>query len=80
MPSLLAYEQLDPAHPVQLGIDRVVSVPDASPGPNGTYSHHVDAATIQSYLDFCRKSGLHLFLDLVFGQAPIMEEVNFFSK
>src|SRR5205085_2484147 len=38
-----AYEQLDPAHPVQLGIDLVVSVPDAYAGPQGNYSHHVDA-------------------------------------
>ncbi len=73
-----AYGQLDPAHPVQLGIDLVVSVPDAYPGPQGTYSHHVDAGTIQTYIDFCSKNNLILFLDLDFGQAPIMSEVNFF--
>jgi hypothetical protein len=73
-----AYGLLDPEHSVQLGIDLVVSVPDAYPGPQGTYSHHVDAATIQSYIDFCRKNDLLLFLDLDFGQAPIMSEVNFF--
>ena len=72
------YEQLDPAHPVQLGIDLVVSVPDGFPGPQGTYSHHVDAGTIQTYIDFCNKNNLLLFLDLNFGQAPIMKEVNFF--
>lgn len=73
-----AYQQLDPAHPVQLGIDLVVSVPDAFPGPQGTYSHHVDPGTIQTYIDFCRKNDLLLFLDLNFGQAPIMREVKFF--
>jgi hypothetical protein len=73
-----AYEQLDPGHPVQLGIDLVVSVPDAFPGPQGNYSHHVDAGTIQTYIDFCRKNNLLLFLDLDFGQSPIMDEVNFF--
>jgi hypothetical protein len=72
------YEQLDPAHPVQLGIDLVVSVPDSFPGPQGTYSHHVDAGTIQSYIDFCSKNDLLLFLDLNFGQTPIMNEVDFF--
>src|SRR5205823_10333973 len=72
------YEQLDKAHPVQLGIDLVVSVPDSFPGPQGTYSHHVDAGTIQSYIDFCSKNKLLLFLDLNFGQAPIMKEVTFF--
>lgn len=73
-----AYEQLDPAHPVQLGIDLVVSVPDAYPGPQRTYSHHVDAGTIQTYIDFCRQNHLLLFLDLNFGLSPIMKEVNFF--
>ena len=72
------YEQLDPAHPVQLGIDLVVSVPDSYPGPQGTYSHHVDAGTMQSYIDFCSKNNILLFLDLNFGQAPIMKEVTFF--
>jgi hypothetical protein len=56
-----AYEQLDLEHPVQLGIDLVVSVPDAYPGPQRSYSHHVDAATIQSYIDFCRKNNLFGF-------------------
>jgi hypothetical protein len=73
-----AYEQLDPEHPVQLGIDLVVSVPDAFPGPQNSYSHHVDAETIQSYIDFCSKNDLLLFLDLDFGQSPIMDEVTFF--
>lgn len=73
-----AYQQLDPDHPVQPGIDLVVSVPDGFPGPNGTYSHHVDADTIQQYIDFCQQNNLLLFLDLNFGQAPIMDEVNSF--
>src|SRR5258706_142649 len=72
------YEQLDPRHPVQLGIDLVVSVPDAFPGPQNSYSHHVDAGTIQSYIDFCSKNDLLLFLDLNFGLSPIMDEVHFF--
>ena len=72
------YQKLDPAHPVQLGIDLVVSVPDGFPGPTGYYSHHVDAGTIQSYVDYCQAHGLLLFLDLNFGQAPVMPEVNFF--
>ncbi len=73
-----AYQTLDPAHPVQSGIDLVVSVPDNFPGPNGYYSHHVDADTIQSYIDFCQSHKLLLFLDLNIGRAPVMDEVNFF--
>lgn len=73
-----AYQQIDPKHPVQLGIDLVASVPDGIPGPEGFYSHHLDPDTIQSYIDFCQQNGLILFLDLNFGLAPIMDEVNFF--
>lgn len=73
-----AYQQLDPAHPIQAGIDLVVSVPDSFPGPNGYYSHHVDPDTIQAYADFCQSHHLLLFLDLNIGLAPVMEEVNYF--
>jgi hypothetical protein len=73
-----AYQQVDPAHPVQLGIDLVVSIPDASPGPHSYYSHKLDPATIQSYIDFCQRNNLILFLDLDFGLAPVMQEVDFF--
>jgi hypothetical protein len=73
-----AYEQLDPKHPVLLGIDLVVSVPDNFPGDQGTYSHHVDDSTIQSYLTFCKQNQLLLFLDLNIGQARVQDEVNFF--
>ena len=61
------YLKLDPTHPVALGIDLVVSVPDRFKGKSGTYSHHVDAATIQQYVDFCEKNDLLLFLDLNIG-------------
>ncbi|GHO46820.1 hypothetical protein [Ktedonospora formicarum] len=72
------YERLDPAHPVQLGIDLVVSVPDSYPGPDNTYSHHVDIETMKAYLAFCARYNLLLFLDLNIGQAPVMQEVNSF--
>lgn len=73
-----AYERIDPAHPVLPGIDLVVSIPDGSPGPAGTYSHHLDTQTIQTYIAFCQRHGLLLFFDLDFGWAPIQREVNFF--
>lgn len=72
------YQRLDPAHPVQLGIDLVASIPDGFPGPERTYSHHLDADTIQSYIHFCQQNGLILFLDLDFGLAPVKNEVDFF--
>jgi hypothetical protein len=72
------YETIDPSHPVQLAIDLVVSVPDSFPGPDKTYSHHVDADTIQTYIDYCKTNDLLLFLDLNIGRAPVMKEVDFF--
>lgn len=74
------YQQLDPAHPVLAGIDLVVSVPDRRPGPAGTYSHHVDAATIDRYVEFCRTNNLVLFLDLNFGWSDPMAELDFFRQ
>ncbi len=71
------YERLDPAHPVALGIDLVASVPDRVPGPSGTYSHHLDPATLDRYVEFCRTNGLLLFLDLNIGWASPMAEFEF---
>lgn len=73
-----AYEALDPAHPVALGIDLVVSIPDGFPGDNGTYSHRVDTETIQRYVDFCAKNNLLLFLDLNFGWSNPTKELDYF--
>jgi hypothetical protein len=74
-----AYQKLDPAHPVMLGVDLVVSVPDRFKGRSGTYSHHVNAATIDQYVDFCRKNHLLLFLDLNIGWANPLTELMSFS-
>lgn len=73
-----AYRKLDPTHPVSLGIDLVVSVPDGYPGRDGSYSHHIDTATIHRYMRFCVKHNLLLFLDLNFGRSRIMPEVRAF--
>ena len=75
-----AYQKLDPAHPVVLGIDLVVSVPDRFKGKSGTYSHHVDAATIEQYVDFCQKNNLLLFLDLNIGWANPLTDLLSFSQ
>src|SRR5262245_58626087 len=75
-----AYEKLDPAHPVVLGIDLVVSVPDRFAGKDHSYSHHVDAATIEQYVDFCQKNKLLLFLDLNIGWADPLKELMYFSN
>src|SRR5215475_13960719 len=50
-----AYQKLDPAHPVKLGIDLVVSVPDRFKGKDGDYSHHVPDSIITQYANFCKK-------------------------
>jgi hypothetical protein len=75
-----AYQQLDPAHPVALGIDLVVDVPDRFPGPNHTYSHYVDSATIDNYVAFCKKNDLLLFLDLNIGWAKPLTVLNHFDN
>jgi hypothetical protein len=75
-----AYQKLDPAHPVALGIDLVVSVPDRFKGKNGTYSHYVDSATIDQYVAFCKKNDLLLFLDLNIGWAKPLTVLHHFDN
>ncbi|NJC82871.1 sugar transferase [Planosporangium mesophilum] len=72
------YERLDPAHPVVLGIDLVASVPDSDPGPTNSYSHRLDRATLDRYVEFCRANGLLLFLDLSFGWTDPQQELGYF--
>ena len=75
-----AYQKLDPAHPVALGIDLVVDVPDRFKGRGGTYSHYVDAATIEQYVAFCQKNDLLLFLDLNIGWAKPLTVLHHFDN
>jgi hypothetical protein len=75
-----AYQKLDPAHPVDLGIDLVVDVPDRFKGKGGTYSHYVDDDTINQYVAFCKKNDLLLFLDLNIGWAKPLTVLNHFDK
>nr|WP_240943294.1 sugar transferase [Planosporangium thailandense] len=72
------YEKLDPAHPVALGIDVVASIADGDPGDTGTYSHRLDKATLDKYVDFCRTNNLLLFLDLNLGWSDPMQELQYF--
>ncbi len=74
------YQKLDPSHPVKLGIDLVVSVPDRFKGKDGSYSHHVSAKTIDQYVDFCEKHDLLLFLDLDIGWSDPLTELMSFRK
>lgn len=71
------YEKLDPAHPVALGLDVVVSIADGDPGDTGTYSHRLDKATLDRYVDFCRTNNLLLFLDLNLGWSDPMQEIQY---
>lgn len=75
-----AYQKIDPAHPVALGIDLVVDVPDRFRGKSGTYSHYVDSATIGQYVAFCKKNDLLLFLDLNIGWAKPMTVLDHFAN
>ncbi len=75
-----AYQKLDPAHPVALGIDLVVDVPDRFKGKSGTYSHYVDAGTINKYVAFCKKNDLLLFLDLNIGWAKPLTVLHHFDS
>lgn len=71
-----AYIVADPTHPVMLGLDLVTDVADNAPGPDGLWSHRLDPALIQQYIDFCAQYHLLLFFDLQFGWSSVANEVN----
>lgn len=70
------YAALDPTHPVQLGIDLVVSTIQ----PCGAFprwcSSFADPATLQAYVDFCQQHHLLLFFDLQLGTEPVSDAVT----
>lgn len=67
----------DASHPVMLGLDVVVQIPDPCEDEHDpTCSHWVDKATIDQYIEFCQRHHLLLFLDLNFGRSSVRTIVS----
>lgn len=69
------YAQLDPTHPVKLGIDLVVNTIQPCSAYPKYCSSWPDDSIIQSYVDFCQQHNLLLFFDLQLGTEPVQDAV-----
>lgn len=58
--------------PVQPVYELIVTVADAQPGPDGDYSHDIDRADVQRYIDAAHAHGVLLLLDLQPGRSDFL--------
>ena len=65
-----------PGHPVQPVYELIVSVADRRPGPDGSYSHDIDRASVEPYVEAARRHHALLVLDVQPGQEPFPQAVR----
>ncbi len=58
--------------PVQPVYELIVTVADATPGPDGDYSHDIDRAVVQRYIDAAHRHGALLLLDVQPGRTGFL--------
>lgn len=73
-----AYET--PSRPVLPAFELIVTVAQASPGPDGDYSAPTPPATIRRYLAAARRARALLLLDVQPGRAPFLPEVRRYER
>lgn len=71
-----AYQALDPAHPVALGLDYVSPVAQRSAGADGTYRLRMPAESIEHFVRLALSNHVLFFFDLQVGRAPVAAEVD----
>jgi hypothetical protein len=71
------YAAADPTHPVKLGIDLVINVIQPCYAFPKYCASWADDATLQAYVDYCKKHDLLLFFDLQLAVQPVPDAVNF---
>jgi hypothetical protein len=71
------YAQLDPAHPVTMGIDLVTPIADALPQTGNTYIARVDPATIQHFANLAHQNNMLFYVDMQIMHSPIQQELSY---
>ncbi len=61
-----------PSRPVQPVYELIVTVADPVPGPDGDYSHDIDRASVQRYIDAAHRHGALLLLDVQPGRSDFL--------
>ena len=61
-----------PGQPVQPVYELIVTVADATPGPDGDYHHDIDRRAVQRYIDAAHRHGALVLLDIQPGHADFL--------
>lgn len=62
-----------PGRPAQVVYELIVTIADASPGPDGDFSHDLARAQVERYVKAARRHGALLLLDVQPGRASFLE-------
>jgi hypothetical protein len=62
-----------PGHPVQTVFELIVTIADASPGPDGDFAHDIPRRAVQDYIDAAHRHGALLLLDLQPGRTGFLD-------
>jgi len=71
-----AYIAADPAHPVQLALELVAVVAQASPGSDGLYRLRMDTELIDEVAGWAEDHGFLLILDIQVGRSTVEDEIR----
>ena len=71
-----AYAQIDPSHPVVMGLDVVDPLADAAP-QQGFYVDRMGPDILQHYLDLTRDNHMLLFFDMQIGYSSMQRELTY---
>jgi hypothetical protein len=72
-----AYAQVDPTHPVMMGLDVVDPLADAYPQAEGSYIDRMDPGLIQHYVDLTRQNHMLLFMDMQIERSTVQKELAY---
>ncbi|WP_166391885.1 hypothetical protein [Nocardioides ochotonae] len=61
-----------PGQPVQPVYELIVTIADATPGPDGDYHHDIDRRAVQRYIDAAHRHGALVLLDIQPGHADFL--------
>ena len=77
---VVAWNRVDPTHPVQPALHLIVLVANAHPGANGLYRTRHDSAMIEKVYGWARSRNALLFLDLQVGRSTLQHELPWIEK
>ena len=62
-----------PDRPLRHVYELIVTIADASPGPDGDYSHDIPRSVVETYVEAAHRNGALLLLDLQPGRSSFLE-------